>query len=228
MFFDLVGQGAILNVVGAKNYISYLLVGIAVGGYVGTALFGASNEIAGELVSGQIEYVFSCPVSRYDYIVGNAFAQIVVATFSFVPLILLAIYYSGTIAGPLDLILSWAVVVVQLLLLVQLGAIFAGLVLVYKQISAAFGLLNMVFLLFSGTFFPLQVLPKYIQNASLAVPTTTGLDLLRHYLLGTTTIVSLEWEWLAILLELSVFAALAIFVIRHLEKSWKAKGLSYI
>lgn len=228
IFFDLIGQTRILEIVGTKNYISFLLLGIAVGVYVNSSLFGSSNGISGELISGQVEYIFSCPVSRYWYVAATAFAQTVVATFSFIPLLLLAFYFSGVALNPANILLASIETVVELALLLQLGIVFAGFALVYKQISAAFGVLNMVFLLFSGTFFPLEILPRTIQMLSLAVPTTTGIDLLRHYLLNTFTIVPLLWEWLALLIELPMFTALAIVSIRYLEKSWKENGLSYI
>lgn len=227
IFFDLVGQTTMLETVGAKNYISYMLVGVAVGGYVNVALFGSSNAITGELISGQIEYIFSCPVSRYKYIAASALAQVFVATFTFVPLMLLAVSYAGTFSLT-GLLLGVGIIIAQLAVLVQLGVVFAGLALVYKQISAAFGVVSMIFLLFSGTFFPLQVLPQSAQSLALAVPTTTGLDLLRHYLLGTLTLVPTGWELTAILAEFLVLAALAMALTRRLEDSWKRDGLSHI
>ena len=54
------------------------------------------------------------------------------------------------------------------------------------------------------------------------------MDLLRHYVMGTSTIVPVAQEWGMLVLQLVVFGALAKASVALLERSARDQGLHYI
>ena len=89
--------------------------------------------------------------------------------------------------------------------------------------------MNFAFQFFTGKFVPLQALPKGLQQFGvLALPQTHGMDLLRHYVMGTYTIVGAQNEWLILLGQLVVYGALALYAVNRLEHTARDQGLHYI
>jgi len=57
------------QMVGSTNYVAFMIFGISFQSWQGTALWSAADTFRGELSSGQIDYTFSSPFSRYWYLI---------------------------------------------------------------------------------------------------------------------------------------------------------------
>jgi ABC-2 type transport system permease protein len=113
--------------------------------------------------------------------------------------------------------------------LAQMGACFAALVLRHRQITAVFGFFNFAFQMVTGMFVPLQVLPAVLRwFGIIAIPQSFGMDLLRHYVMGTNTLMPVWAEWAVLGAQLVGYAILARLVVRWLEHSAREEGLHYI
>ena len=215
--------------VGTTNYVSFAVLGVGYQAWQGVALWGASEMFRNELSTGQIDYTFTCPFSRYGYILSNVAALAVQETIFFVPMFAVGMWFtretltlSGLALGLLGTLLSVGV-------LVQLGAFFGALVLRYRQVTAIFGFFNFAFQMLTGMFVPVQAMPAALRAVGLTLlPQTYGMDLLRHYVMGTSTIVPVAQEWGMLVLQLVVFGALAKASVALLERSARDQGLHYI
>ena len=113
--------------------------------------------------------------------------------------------------------------------LAQMGACFAALVLRYRQVTAVFGFFNFAFQMVTGMFVPLQVLPAVLRWFGIvAIPQSFGMDLLRHYVMGTRTVFAAPYEWAILAGQLLVFAILAKLTVRWLERTAREEGLHYL
>ena len=216
------------DAVGSTNYVAFVIIGISYQSWQGIALWRAAGIFQGELGSGQIDYTFSCPFSRYWYIVSNIAAAAVQETIFFTPMLCVGLWLTMetlTVTGLLSGLLATMVSVVAM---AQLGAIFAALVLRYRQVTAIFGFFNAAFIFLTGMFVPLQLLPAPLQVAGYGLPMTFGMDLLRHYVMGTRSIMAVEYEWASLLLQLVVLALIAKLTVLRLERVAKEEGLHYI
>jgi len=54
------------------------------------------------------------------------------------------------------------------------------------------------------------------------------MDLLRHYLMGTRTLLVMPFEWLALLAQFIGLGLLAQLAVRRLERSAREQGLHYL
>jgi len=123
------------KMVGSTNYVAFIILGISYQSWQGTALWGAANMFRGELSTGQIDYTFTCPFSRYFYIVSNIAASSVQSTVFFLPMFCVGLYFTMETLTPLGLLLGLAATIVSVAALAQLGAIFASLVLRYREVT---------------------------------------------------------------------------------------------
>ena len=214
--------------VGSTNYVAFIILGISFQTWQGMALWGAANTFQGELSSGQIDYTFSCPFSRYWYIVSNIAASAVQSTLFFAPMLFVGLWFTRETLTPLGLLLGLAATMISVAALSQLGAIFAALVLKYRQVTAIFSFFNFAFQMLTGMFVPFQLLPDVLKLAGYSLPMTFGMDLLRYYTMRTKPIMTIEYEWVGIFIQLAVLAMIAKITVMYLEKIAKEQGLHYI
>jgi len=81
----------------------------------------------------------------------------------------------------------------------------------------------------TGMFIPLQILPAGLRVLGIvAFPQSLGMDLLRHYLMGTRTLLVMPVEWLVMLAQFVGLGVLAQQAVRRLERSARDQGLHYL
>jgi len=214
--------------VGTTNYVAFFIFGVSFQSWQGTALWGASEMFRGELSTGQIDYTFSCPFSRYWYIVSNIAASAVQDAVFFIPMFCVGLWLTSATLTATGIVLGLTATVLSVAALAQLGAIFASLTLRYRQVTAIFGFFNFAFQILTGMFVPVQLLPIPLQIIGQSLPITFGMDLLRHYVMGTKSIMAVEYEWLLLLAQLASLAIIAKLAIVYLERTAKEQGLHYI
>ncbi|MBS7641520.1 MAG: ABC transporter permease [Candidatus Bathyarchaeia archaeon] len=214
--------------VGTTNYVAFIIFGISFQCWQGTALWGASSMLQGELGSGQIDYTFTCPFSRYQYIVSNVAALAVQDSLFFLPMFCIGLWLANTTLTIQGFLLGLASTFLSVAALVQLGVIFAALTLRYRQINAIFSFFNFIIQMLSGMFIPMQILPIPLQIIGFSIPVTFGMDLLRHYIMGTFTILSPIYEWVVLIAQLALLSMIAKFTVSYLEDKAKEEGLHYI
>jgi ABC-2 type transport system permease protein len=96
--------------------------------------------------------------------------------------------------------IACATVTVVLVVLANagLGLINAGFVLVTKRPSPLAQLLGLVTTLLAGVYYPIQVLPKWLQSFGYLLPATYAFDALRHTLLQGASLNDIEGDLLAL------------------------------
>jgi len=214
--------------VGSTNYVAFIILGIAFQSWTGIALWGAAGMFQGELSSGQIDYTFTCPFSRYWYIVSNIAASAVQGTLFAVPMLCVGLWFASSTLTAMGIILGLTAATLSVVALAQLGTIFASLVLKYRQVTAIFSFFSFAFQMLTGMFVPVQLLPAGLQAVGWALPLTFGMDLLRFYVMKTTPIMSIEYEWLALLAQLIGFGIAAKLAVAYIQRAAKEQGLHYI
>jgi len=86
--------------------------------------------------------------------------------------------------------------------------------------------MNFLFQIGSGMFVPIQFMPDELKMVSFTIPLTHGIDLARHFLIGSNVVWSVEVELAALLFFLVLFTALAKASVSYVEKKAKTQGLS--
>ena len=215
--------------VGTRNVVAFLVLGISYQSWQNTATYSAAAMFQEELITGQIEYTFVSPVSRYSYIMSNICASAAYQSVFFVPLFVVGAGLAASTLSVPGVALGLCATLLSVLALAQIGSVFAALALRYKQIGSFFTLFTLVFQFLTGMFVPLRLFPGTVQLLSASVvPVTCGMDLLRHYVINTRTLFPEVYEWLILVAQCVLYGVVARVLVRRLEESSKEAGLHYL
>jgi ABC-type uncharacterized transport system permease subunit len=218
-----------VNTVGATNPIAFIILGICFMNFQDLALWGATELFRSELNSGQVDYTFTCPIPRYNYIFSNMAGLAVRQLIYFLPIFAVGIWFSRETLSLSGFRLGFAAVLLSVAALSQMGACFGAMVLRFQQITSVFTFFNLAFQVFTGMFIPLHVFPAWVKWIGLlAFPQSAGMDLLRYYVAGTNPVVSVYTEWAILAGQFVVLGGLALLVVKRLERSARERGLHYI
>ncbi len=168
-----------------------MYVGNAFFAFVGQVMFGVSWVIAEDREHfATLKYVYISRIRLFWYLLGRAGAKFVITSISTAVLLLFGRYALGV---PLHLTgfrpLYFGVVFgLGIVGCVGASLFMAGIMLVAARNGGGYaeGLAGL-FYLASGALFPIDILPRWLQGASLALPFTYWIEGLKRALLGTAT-----------------------------------------
>jgi ABC-2 type transport system permease protein len=208
------------------EFILYLLVGTLVWNYI-SILFGViSDTITWERWEGTIEYTFMAPISRLTHLLGTTLFAIVYGTVhTLVVLLAISLFFSVSLAQ--------ANIYSALLLLalgsgsfVGIGILAAVLPLLFPERGAQMtNVVNALILLVSGVYFPISVLPAWMQRVSRISPAYYVLSGARAALLENASIASLGRSALLPLIIIGLVSVpLGLWVFLAAERYAKQTG----
>ena len=211
-----------------SRFVLYLLVGTIAWRFLGIIFENIGEVIAWERWEGTIEYTFMSPVPRLTHLLGMCVATLVRAlAFS------IGILACVTLFVPVDLshanVLSAVVLLaVGALAFIGLGIASAAFPLMWteKGLQMAY-ILQAVVLLVSGVYYPVSVLPGWMQALSVISPATYVIRGMRGALMDGADLATLWPEvWPALLVGiLSIPLGLRLFVAveRYAKKTGRLK-----
>jgi ABC-2 type transport system permease protein len=209
------------------SFTLYLVIGTAVWSYLSVTFDGITDMINIERWEGTIEHTFMAPISRFTHLVGSCWYAVVHGLlFTFVQLIIVASFFR------LDLSQANYLTAVFILLLGSISFIGFGIAasvlpLLYTERGSQMSfIVKAVILLVSGVYYPIDVLPGWMQPLARVSPATYVLNGLRDALqhnapIWSLTIWSNTWP-LLICGVISIPVGLWVFGIA--ERYAKRKG----
>lgn len=206
------------------TYMEFVAVGIAMTAFVQLALSRVGSGLRGEQVYGTLESLLATPTATMTIQLGTVFYDLLyipLRTALFLGLAALAfgLHFDG------DGILPALVVLLAFIPFVWgLGVANAGFILTFRRGGGVSGFAVMVMTIFSGAFFPLDVLPGWARTAAELNPIAVAIEGMREPLLGGA-----GWEGvgsdLLVLLPLSaVSLAVGIVAFRLALRREKRRG----
>ena len=170
--------------VDADYLVLYLLVGTIVWRYLSIVFDAISEMIAWERWEGTIEYTFMAPISRLTHMLGQTIFSVVYGLlFSGVILLVVAFFFKLDLHNA-NLLGGALVMVAGSLSFIGLGIVAAVLPLLFPERGAQMtNVLQAVILLISGVYYPVSVLPGWMQPLAAISPATYALEGMRLALL---------------------------------------------
>jgi ABC-2 type transport system permease protein len=194
--------------------VFYLLIGTLVWRYLSSIFYWVTEVIAIERWEGTIEYTLMAPVPRIVHLVGHtAFAVVYSMLFTGVILLITVLLFDldmsqANLAGGLVMLLAGS------FSFVGIGVMGAVLPLLFPERGAQMThIIVATLLLISGVYYPVEVLPEFLQTLSRLSPAWYVLQGSREALLEGATLTDLwQYIWPVLVLALiMVPAGLRIF-----------------
>jgi ABC-2 type transport system permease protein len=166
------------------SYIEFVTVGIALSSFLQVTLTRLSAAIREEQLTGTLESVLVTPTSAITWQLGSMaydLAYIPIRTLLF---LLLVSGFFGVDLAVDGLVPTAAILLAFIPFAWGLGMISAGAVLTFRRGGGAVGVAVFVLVVTSNSYFPVEVLPSWVEPIVAINPLTITLDGMRAALLG--------------------------------------------
>lgn len=205
--------------------ILYLLIGTIVWRFLAIVFDNISEMIAWERWEGTIEYTFMAPITRLTHMMGQtAFAILYAMAFTAVILGVVTLFFQLDLTGA-NLGGAALMLLAGSLSFIGLGILASVLPLLFPERGAQMtNVIQAVFLLISGVYYPVEVLPGWMQPLARVSPATFVLEGMRAAVLkGTPTAALWPYLW-PLLIAGAVAMPLGLWIFRLGEQYAKRTG----
>lgn len=217
-------SGGDANVDG-QYLVLYLVIGTLVWRYLSTVFYWITELISIERWEGTIEYTLMAPIHRLTHMAGQTFFAVIYSMF-----------FTGVILGAtvliFDLDLSNANLWGGTLMLLSGCLSFVGISIMASTLPLLFPergaqmthIVIALLLLVSGVYYPIEVLPDFLQKMAVFSPATYVLDGVRQALLeGMHTLALWPYMWPALLMGVIAIPS-GLWIFNQAERYAKKKG----
>ncbi len=166
------------------DYFAFVLIGIAFSGYFGVGLSSFARNIRAAQTTGTLEAMLLTPTRLSTIILSSCLWDYLLTTLRMVIYLALGVLaFDIRIGGG-----NYGVALLTLLLSVitfsSLGIIAASFIIVLKRGDPVTWLFSTVASLLGGVYYPIDVLPAWLQKLSALIPVTYALHAMRQALLA--------------------------------------------
>jgi ABC-2 type transport system permease protein len=190
-----------------------------------------------------LKYIYTSPARQFAYLIGRAVAKVLIGLLTTLLLLATGVFFLGLSINLATI--DWGMLAVYfplgMVILGGFGIMLAGISLVIARNGGFIGeVVAGLLLLFSGAYFPPDILPPVLREISLLMPTTYWLEAMRRALTGgilmtdtdpptpiSPTLAAISDMQLAgILIGCAIVSAVgSIFFYRWVENAAKERGM---
>jgi ABC-2 type transport system permease protein len=220
------GIGAMSNATIDSHYlVLYLIIGTIVWRYLSVIFYWLTDIIGMERWEGTIEYTLMAPITRLTHLAGHTMFAVVYSMFhTAVILIVCSIFFEIDLSKA-NLIGGAVVLLVGSVSFIGFGVIGAILPLLFPEKGQQMThVIISLLLLVSGVYYPVSVLPKWLQVFAEYSPATYVLAGTRAALLNGAATIEL-WEYLLPLIIMGfIMIPVGLWLFRAAEQYAKRSG----
>jgi ABC-2 type transport system permease protein len=209
------GFGSIYQRAGGGNYIQFLGPGIILMSVLFTGVF-SGIEIIWDRQFGFLKETLVAPVSRLEIMLGRTLGGATVATIQGTIVFILALLVGFRPESLVMLPSALAFIFLVALLFTSLGTGIACLLQDMQGFQLIMNFLVMPIFFLSGALFPLQGMPKIMENIARMDPLTYGIDGLRSALIAQTHF-GIATDFSVLLILTAVLLALGSYLFERIQ-----------
>jgi ABC-2 type transport system permease protein len=208
---------------GTTDFMSFIILGAVLGNFINAVFWGMGYALKNDMDAGVMESNWLTPIPRLLILVGHSLTNLfVTAVTSLGMLIVCGLIFGFHPTGDV-----WGAVLAMLPMLIGLygfGFAFAALVLIVREANTMVDMSAFLVQIFSGTDFPITVLPKWLLPISLLLPLTYGIDAARGLLLKTNTLLAIGAEIVLLIVFMFVMLGFGAWIFASLERRVRTLG----
>jgi ABC-2 type transport system permease protein len=229
MSITFIGSGAAEQkggeAIDVQYYMTFLLIGALIWSYLSMIFDILSETVQWERWEGTIEYTFMSPTSRVTHLLGMGVYAIVYGIIRTALVLGVAMLAFDLDLGNADYVAALVVLAVCSISLVGFGVVAAVMPLLSPEKGQQVTyIVSALLLLVSGVYYPVSVLPGWMQSLATVSPVTYGLEGSRAALQDGTGIADLWGSIWPLLIMGAVFVPLGIWIFHLGELYAKRTG----
>jgi ABC-2 type transport system permease protein len=221
----LIGEGASALLGDYRgDYFSFVIIGVAFGSYFGVGLTGFARALRQAQTTGTLESMMMAPTPLPWIILGSAAWSYTYTTVRVVIYMLVGTLILGMDVGGANYPAVFVGLVLSIITFASVGIMAASIIMVIKRgdpLTALFGTLaNLV----GGVFYPIEVMPDWLQLIAKLLPITYALRVMRLALLSSATWQELAGDMFVLGLFCLILFPLSLLTFRHAVERSRADG----
>jgi ABC-2 type transport system permease protein len=154
------------------NYFSYVLLSMAFFSYIGVGLGAFYNRIHAEQVQGTLEAVLLTPTKITTILFSMILWNVIFATFDLAVYIGLGVFLFKINFSNINILSTITILILSIVSFSSLGILSASFVMVFKRGNPVGWVINSLEGLIAGVYFPVGVLPGWLQVIAHFLPVT--------------------------------------------------------
>lgn len=206
-----------------RNPLAQWLIGLAVLSYFMTGFSSLANAVRAEQQQGTLEGVLMTPINLPTLVVASSGWALVQATFySSLYFLFGWLFFGVTFSG--NYLLAALILLLTTLVLASIGILSASFAIVFKRGDPFALLLGTGAALFSGVFFPIEMLGAGLQSISQILPTTYGISAIRSVLIAGANFNDVREQIFTLLIFLITLLPCSMWVFSRAVRRAKREG----
>lgn len=205
------------------TYFTFVLIGGAFLRYLELGSHAFSANLRDEMLMGTIEPLLVTATPITLSVLGPASWMLIQGTLIVIGQLLLGVLLGADFSQA-----NWGsalvVLLISLISFVSYGIISAAFTIVFKRSDPANWFINSIAYVFSGVFFPIELLPPWLRIISYLLPFTYALRALRGALMSGASLADLAQDIIILLGFAAVLLPLSIWALRYAIRRMKDRG----
>jgi ABC-2 type transport system permease protein len=206
------------------DYFSFVLIGLAFTGFLGLSLSSFAQSIREGQMMGTLEIMLLSPTRLSAILFSSSVWAYLLTTLRVVVYLLVGVLVFGANLGQANVPAALVIMLLSIASFSGIGILSAALVLIVKKGDPVSWLLGGASSLLAGVYYPISVLPDWLEPLSHILPLTYALDAMRLAMLKGYSLYELRFDILVLLGFTVVLTPLAFLVFRRALKRAKMEG----
>ncbi len=206
------------------EYFPFVLLGLAFSTYMMLGLQAFSTSIREGQMMGTLEIMLLSPTKLSKILLASSLWAYVFGSLRVLVFMFFGIVIFGASFPQANLPAAGVILVLTVISFASIGMISAAFIIILKKgdpIAWAMGSLST---LLAGVYYPVSVLPDWLQGFSAVLPLTYALDAARHAMLQGYSLYQVRFDIIALLGFSVILLPLALFSFRFAVKKAKIEG----
>ncbi len=197
------------------DYFSFVLIGIAFAGYFGVGLSSFANSIRQAQTTGTLEAMLMTPTRVSTVVLCSAIWDYLLTTLRVLVYLALGAIFLGVTIGQANYLAALLVLALTIVSCSSLGIIAASFIMILKRGDPITWLFNSLFSLLGGVYYPITILPGWLQFLAHFLPVTYSLRAMRLALLQGYPLSALAPDLLALVIFSISLLPLSLLAFRY-------------
>ena len=206
------------------DYFSFVLIGIAFSGYLTTGLGSFSGSIRSEQMMGTLEAMLVTPTSTPFIIISSALWSFIFTSIRVMVYLLIGVFLFDVNMSNVNIFGALLVLALTIICFSSIGIISASFIMIFKQGDPINWAFSAVSGLLGGVFYPITILPGWLQNFSYLLPITYSLRAMRLALLQGYSLEALTPDIFALILFSVILLPISVTIFKYAVRRAKREG----
>ncbi|MFX1512352.1 MAG: ABC transporter permease, partial [Promethearchaeota archaeon] len=201
-----------------------VLIGIAFSNYLSMGLNTFSSSIRSEQMMGTLEAMLVTPTKLSTIILSSSIWSFIFTSIRVLIYMILGVFLFGVDISGANILASFLILFLTIISFSSLGIIAAAFIIIIKRGDPITWLFNAFSQVFGGVYYPITILPKWLQIFSYLLPITYSLRGMRFALLQGKPFEALAIDILALIVFSIVLLPVSIILFRYAVRISKREG----